>query len=176
MTSRCFIFSALSICILLIGCGTRHDTSVKSADDFETATFSYPDTAGRGVRHDVCKVSYYVSGDTIFTSERYHYLNLVYSYDADNTMAYHKIIFFDRNQTPEDGWYEIHISQDPPERMEGTHLSGIVLRGYRDKYHPEGNGLPNADAYIYNATKEIATSSEKSELSPQLSKLLLYIK
>lgn len=175
MKSRCITFSLFSICILLIGCGTRYNTSVQSEVAIETAMFSYPDTAERGVRHDVCPVKYYVSGDTIFTSERYHYLNLVYSYDCDSTMAYHKIIFFDREQTPKDGWYELHISQDPLERMEDTHLSSIVIRGYRDKYHPEGNGLPNADAYIFNATKEIAASSEKSELSSQLSRLLPYI-
>ena len=166
----------LVICILLIGCGTSHTAPAQSEDTIETAMFSYPDTAEFGVRHDVCPVKYYVRGDTIFTNERYHYLNLVYSYDCDSTMAYHKIIFFDRDQTPEDGWYELHISQDPPQRIEDTHISGIVLRGYRDKYHPEGNGLPNADAYIFNAAKEIAASSEKSELSPQLSKLLPYIK
>lgn len=143
--------------------------------DYETQWFQYPDSTARE-REDLCVVKYYVNGDTIFTSEKYHFISLGYSWDADTTLAYAHIIFFDRNQNVDSrGWYQLVIDKDNIPREPGTHISSIALRCYcGDKY--DYRHRPHADAHLFNATREIWAARDRNVLSPQLEKLYDIIK
>lgn len=138
--------------------------------DYESQWFQYPDSTCRYL-NDLCVVKYYVNKDTIFTSEKYHFLTLGYSWDVDTTLAYTHIIFFDRSQKADsDGWYKLIIDKENIPREPDTHISSIALRSYcGDKY--DYKHKPHADAMLFNATKEAGAGRDRNILSPQLSKL-----
>lgn len=177
----------LPIFILLVGCKTETRnifTELNDSDyaalttgltDYESQWFQYPDSSYQNL-NNLLVVKYYVNGDTIFTSEKYHFITLGYSWDKDSTQAYQHIIFFDRSQSPDsDGWYRIVIDKTNIPREPETHISSIALRSYcGDKY--DYKHKPHADAHLFNATKEIGAARDRNTLSPQLSKLYEIIK
>lgn len=144
------------------------------SEKYEWQMFCYPED---NELVEVCPVYYYVSNDTLYTSEKYYYINYLWSSDKDTIMTSSAQVFFDRNQEPnEAGWYaNCVVDKNPLYDHTGTHLSAIILRAYDGPLHPS-EGLSNADAYLYNATKEIARSSDRNVLSPELKKLIPYIK
>lgn len=166
----------------LAGCTNHRSTVFNELNDSETASptaveaeyesqwFQYPDSTCRYL-NNLCVVKYYVNGDTLFTSEKYHFVSLGYSWDADSTLAYMHMIFFDRKQEMDsNGWYRIVIDKDNIPREPGTHISSIALRSYMgEKYDYKHN--PHADAHLFNATKEVPAGRDRNILSPQLSKL-----
>lgn len=173
--------------VLAVGC-TNHRNNVftelndaenaaftSGVSDYESQWFQYPDSNLRDL-HNLCVVKYYVDGDTIFTSEKYHFVSLSYSWDADTTLAYSHIIFFDRKQNPDNNrWYRIVIDKENIPREPGTHISSIALRSYcGDKY--DYKHRPHADAMLFNATKEAGAGRDRNVLSSQLSKLYETIK
>lgn len=137
--------------------------------EYESQWFSYPDSTYTG-RATLCKVNYYVSGDTLYTSEKYHFLTLVYSWETDSTLAYQHIVFFDREQTDSAGWYRLPLNREEIPREPQTYLSGIVLRSYMgDKY--DYKNKPHADAYLYNIFRGVSDDNVQ-HLTPELQKLL----
>ena len=173
--------------LLAVSCNGRHNniftelngienvSSTSGIEDFETQWFQYPDSTYLKLEN-LCVVKYYVSGDTLFTSEKYHFLTLGYSWDEDSTLAYQHMIFFDKSQQSDsNGWYHIVIDKNNIPREPATHISSIALRSYLgDKY--DYRNKPHADAHLYNATKEIVAGRERITLSPQLQKLYSIIK
>lgn len=147
---------------------TASSTAVEA--DYESQWFQYPDSTCLYL-NNLCVVKYYVNGDTLFTSEKYHFVSLGYSWDANSTLAYMHMIFFDRKQEMDsNGWYRIVIDKDNIPREPGTHISSIALRSYMgEKYDYKHN--PHADAHLFNATKEVTAGRDRNILSPQLSKL-----
>ncbi len=171
-----YIWLLVPIMLIALGC-TTESRGERNSPSYETAWFSYPDSTYCS-RVKLCEVNYYVNGDTLFTSEKYHFLTLVYSWDEDNSMAYQHIIYFDKSQEADPkGWYHIVIDQYNIPRESATHLSGLVLRSYMgEKYDYKKPGQPHANAYLYNATTEIDADRERSKLSKELSKLYEIIK
>lgn len=150
--------------------GSENAAITSGASDYESQWFQYPDSNLRDL-HNLCVVKYYVNGDTLFTSEKYHFVSLGYSRDADTTLAYSHIIFFDRKQEKDaNGWYQIVIDKETIPREPGTHISSIALRAYMgEKY--DYKHQPHADAHLFNATREVAPGRDRNVLSPELSKL-----
>lgn len=138
--------------------------------NYESQWFQYPDSNLRDL-HNLLVVKYYVNGDTLFTSEKYHFVSLGYSWDVDTTLAYQHIIFFDRKQKPDsNGWYRTVIDKENIPREPETHISSIALRSYcGDSY--DYKHKPHADAMLFNATKEVASGRDRNVLSPKLLKL-----
>lgn len=175
------ILLAVSSVIIFVGCSTKNAESTSSESlfggtaEYETQMFCYPDSTCRHLI-DLCEVRYYVEDSIIYTSEKYHFITLGYSWDNDTTLAYTHMIFFDRRQEADStGWYKLVIDKNNIPREPGTHISSIALRSYcGDKY--DYKHLPHADAMLFNATKEIASARERNTLSPQLSKLYELIK
>lgn len=148
--------------------------SSKTQPEYESRWFTYPDSTRTG-RNRLCEVNYYVSHDTLYTSEKYHFLSLVYSWDEDSTLAYSRMVFFDRTQTDSAGWYHLPLNQeDIFWREPGTHLSGIVLNSYIGNKYEYKNKV-HADAYLYNNYKR-TSEDDVRRLPPQLQKLLPIIK
>ena len=140
--------------------------------DYEIQWFTYADSVGGPVKQ-LCEVRYYVNGDTLFTSEKYHFLTLAYSFDDDNTLMYQHIICFNKDQQPDkNGWFHIVFNRDDIPREPGTHLSGIVLRNCITPLRPTKEGDDHANAYLFNATTEMPRGRDRDKLTPQLSKLL----
>lgn len=166
----------LLICMLVMVSCTGQQ-SEGEAVLYETGMFTIPDSTLRGERHDIWKVKYYVNGDTLFTSEKYHFLSLVYSYNETNEMAFQHIEFFNKQQAANaDGWYQITLADADIPYEPDTHLSGIVLRSYLgDKYDYKAYYHAHADAYLFNNTMEMAADRDRNELTQQLRKLLPYI-
>ncbi len=177
----------LPIFILLLSCNTErrnvftelNDTPdvapTSGVKDFETQWFQYSDSTGYNL-NDLCVVKYYVNGDTIFSSEKYSFASIGYSWDEDTTLAYHNIIFFDQNQKRnKDGWYSIVIEENYIPREPETHLSSIALRSYRGNRYDYKNET-HADALLFNVSKEIEAGRDRNVLSPQLKKLYETIK
>lgn len=168
--------------ILMVGCtnhgnnvftelnGSENAAMTSDVSDYESQWFQYPDSNCIDL-HNLCVVKYYVNDDTLFTSEKYHFVSLGYSWDADTTLAYSHIIFFDRKQNLDrNGWYRIVIDKENIPREPGTHISSIALRAYMgEKYDYKHS--PHADAHLFNATKEVAPGRDRKVLSPELSKL-----
>lgn len=160
-------------CVLFTSCN-QHNTTVTT--DYETQWFTYTDSVGGPVKQ-LCETKYYVNGDTLFTSEKYHFLTLAYSFDDDNTLMYQHIIYFDKNQQPDrNGWYHIVFTREDIPREPETHLSGIVLRNCITPLRASRVGEGHANAYLFNSTHEMARGRDRNILSPQLSKLLPIIK
>lgn len=152
----------------------KYDTH-KDAN-YETLWFTYTDSVDGPVKK-LYKVKYYVNGDTLFTSEKYRFLTLAYSFDDDGTLLYQHIIYFDTDQKQDaDGWYHIVFERDEIPREPGTHLSGIVLRNCITPLRPDTIGENHANAYLFNSTIEMPRGRDRNTLSPQLSKLLPAIK
>ena len=174
--------------ILLVGCKPDYRSiftvlneneeaaPTRGVTDFESQWFQYPDSTCRNL-NNLCVVKYYVNGDTVFTSEKYHFVSLGYSRDEDCTLAYQHIIFFDRSQkSNSDGWYMIRIDKSNIPREPNTHISSIALRAYYGDRYDNTEGRPHADAHLFNATKEVGAASDRNVLSPQLEKLYEFIK
>lgn len=158
--------------LLLAAC--RPTTS--AGTDYESQWFTYTDSVGGPVKQ-LCEVRYYVNGDTLFTSEKYHFLTLAYSFDDDNSLMYQHIVYFDRTQQPDrNGWYHIVLNREDIPREPGTHLSAIVLRNCITPLRPPKEGEDQANAYLFNATTEMSRGRDRNLLTPQLSKLLPTIK
>lgn len=178
----------IPILLFAVGC-TNHSSSIftelnddenvaftTGMSDYESQWFQYPDSNLRDL-HNLVVVKYYVNGDTLFSSEKYHFMSLGYSWDADTTMAYMHMIFFDRKQNPDsNGWYRIVIDKENIPREPGTHISSIALRSYFGEKYPDYKHRPHADAMLFNATKEVGVGRDRNVLSPQLSKLYETIK
>lgn len=144
--------------------------------DYESQWFQYPDSSCLNL-NDLLVVKYYVNGNTIFTSEKYYFMTLGYSWDKDSTLAYQHIIFFDRSQSPNnDGWYQIVIDKTNIPREPDTHFSSIALRSYCGDKYPDYRHKPHADAMLFNATKEIVSARDRNILSPELNKLYEIVK
>lgn len=172
MNTKLSVIILIPILAILIGCSNTDSVS----EGYESQWFSYPDSTYRN-RIDVCKVKYYVGGNIIYTSEKYHFLTLAYSWDCDNTLAYQHIVFFDKSQERDaGGWYTIVINRDDIPREPDTHLSGIVLRNYIGDKYTCNTGDPHADAYLYNSSLELSAGKDRNTLSPQLTKLLPIIR
>lgn len=149
---------------------SEESAETSGVSDYESQWFQYPDSNLRDL-HDLVVVKYYVNGDTLFSSEKYHFVSLGYSWDTDTTLAYSHIIFFDRKQNPDsNGWYRIVIDKENIPREPGTHISSIVLRAYMGE-KSDYKHQPHADAHLFNATREVAPGKDRNVLSPELSKL-----
>ena len=164
----------LIITILLTGAILSACTDRETIQpEYESQWFSYPDSTYTG-RNRLCEVNYYVSGDTLYTSEKYHFLTLVYSWETDSSLAYQHMVFFDREQTDSAGWYRLPLNREAIPREPQTYLSGIVLRSYMgDKY--DYKHKPHADAYLYNIFRNVSDDDVR-QLTPELQKLLPTIK
>lgn len=172
MKSRLSVIIIVTILAILMGCSYSNN----QCQVYETQWFSHPDSTYLN-RVEVCEVKYYVDSNKIYTSEKYHFLTLAYSWDNDNTLAYQHIIFFDKSQERNDeGWYQIAINRNEIPREPATHLSGIVLRNYIGEKYTCNTGDPHADAYLYNSSLELSAGKDRNTLSPQLTKLLPIIK
>ncbi len=159
--------------LVAFGCNTERRNQSKTTQ-YETGWFSFPDST-YSHRIKLCEVKYYVNQDTLFTSEKYHFLTLGYSWNDDDSQAYQHIIYFDKRQQPCNGWYHIVIDSMTIPREPDTHLSSIVLRSYvGDKY--DYKNRPHANAYLFNATTEIEADRDRNKLSKELSKLYNIIK
>lgn len=157
---------------------SEYTSQTRGLQRFESQWFVYPDTSFRKL-HRLCVVKYYVSNDTLYTSEKYHFVSLIYSNDSDNSMMYQHMIFFDKKQnTNVDGWYSVHLDKNSIPREPDTHLSGFVLNAYIGNKYPNAvsEHKPHANAYLFNATKEIEYENERDELSEELKKLIDIIK
>lgn len=116
-------------------------------------------------REKICEVNYYVSGDTLFTSQKYSVLTLSYSLDVDSFFLYRQTFVFDEKQRQNaDGWYHIILNSDNIYREPATHLSAIVLHRFSNNH----DGFRESKAYLYEATYD---DSSYNQLSPQLTKL-----
>ena len=139
--------------------------------NYETQWVSYPDSTYKG-RTNLCVVKYYCDGNVIYTSEKFHFISLVYSYDKDNSIVGQHIVWFDKFQNPdENGWYKCEINKNEIPKEPGTHLSGIFLMNYYGDKYQLSVGAPMANAYLYNATNEIGTANDRNILSTELRKL-----
>ncbi|MCM1139349.1 MAG: hypothetical protein NC453_12335 [Muribaculum sp.] len=153
---------------LLLSCSVNKGN--EAADAVESAMFTYPDSIDITARHNLCEVQYYVNGDTLFTSERYHFISVAYSWNEDRTVAYHHFIPFDwENPNVKDRWYYVVIAKNAILRNPTTHFSGLVLRNYYDPTHRLDLGPYHADAYLYNVSNNLLT--DRVELTPQIKKL-----
>ena len=174
------VILVLLLGLLALSCQSGQDRSFSNPQDseeYEVSEFTYIPGKGK-TREKLCDVKYYVSGDTLFTSEKYHGLSLFYSTDNTNDLSYEYMVFFDIAQKPnKDGWYQLTLKDADIPRIPGAHLSAIIMRNYFGELLPDSVmyvGWP--DAVLYNTTQQIRNGQEKKELTPQLSKLLPYIK
>ncbi len=169
---------AAAVLLLCSSCGRVHNVETNSTASnlpagckYETQWISYPDSAYRN-RTNICEVKYYCEGNIIYTSEKFHFITLAYSWDSDNSMAYQHIVWFVRFQnTDKDGWYKCSIEKSEIPKHPDTHLSGIVLMNYIGNKYEHKVGSPMANAYLYNATEEMAPAKDRNILSPELKKL-----
>ncbi len=172
-------FLGLTFMALNLVASCVHSTECKDKacqDEYETQVFTFQETID-SPRHVLCKVSYYVNDDTLFTNERYHFVNLIYSSDSTGEMSYMHMIVFDRNQKPDvDGWYHLTFADEYIPRISGTHLTGIVRRNYYGPLYDASKHTGHPDAYLYNETPNTTEAPTSHSLTPQLKKLLPYIK
>lgn len=163
---HCIIAAVMTVAA---GCTADRHYGQKMENDIlcETAWFSYPNE-DRATRTNLCEVNYYVLGDTLFTSEKYHFVTLGYEGETDPEMHYMEIVYFDKMQNPDtDGWYHIVLNRNDIYREPNTRLTSIVLRSYiGDKYDYKDSSKPHVNAYLFDIAKDNA------ELTPQLKKLL----
>ena len=89
-------FLGLTFMALNLVASCVHSTECKDKacqDEYETQVFTFQETID-SPRHVLCKVSYYVNDDTLFTNERYHFVNLIYSSDSTGEMSYMHMILW----------------------------------------------------------------------------------
>lgn len=116
------LFSILAIALFCFIFASCQRNTTPSVANYETGWFTYTDSIGGPVKQ-LCEVRYFVHGDTLFTSEKYHFLTLAYSFDDDSTLMYQHIIYFDKEQQPDvNGWYHIVFNRNTIPRESGTHL------------------------------------------------------
>lgn len=147
-----------------------------SNEAYETSEFTYLQE-NRSKRVKLCDVRYYVNGDTIFTSEKYHALFLSYSNDITDNLSYRVAVYFDTSQQANDyGWYYLTLQNKGIPRVPGTILSSIVLRNYIGPLIEEKSGVYWANTVLYNIRKDMFVGQDKNIISPEIHKLLPYFK
>lgn len=157
----------------------RRDELKEIIHPYEIATF-YKVDFKRDEYVPVKEVSYYVNGDTLFTSEPYRSFCMFFSDMEKDSIVNMNYVAFDLTQKPnEDGWYLISLGNyknNPKDyhRLPNTRLSAVVLRAYFNGM-PDTMFSPSANAVLYNGTKTMAQSRERNKLDRQLKKLLPYI-
>ena len=165
-----------SIVLLFLATNCKNDSSnSEGTPDYETAEFTYLPNVG-AERIKLCDVKYYVNEDTLFSSEKYHTLYVGYSTERDGKLSYVYSIFFDTKQKPNDkGWYYITLSDAEIPRIPFTYLSSIRLRNYFGPLNQKFEGSW-PDAVLFNMCPEIANGQDRNTLTPELTKLLPYLK
>ena len=146
-----------------------------SNECYETSEFTcLPDNRSKRVK--LCDVRYYVNGDTLFTSEKYHALFLSYSNDSTENLCYTVAVYFDISQQANDyGWFSLTLMDADIDRIPLTHLSAIRLRNYYGNLVNTNENYCWPDAVLYNVTKEIVHGHDRDSITPQIAKLLSYI-
>lgn len=142
------------------------------ANKYPSQIFAYANPDGEGfVIRDT--VRYYMDGNVFYTDRQYHILNVYFSTDDDNTMVYNDYVAFDMTQKPDsNGWYKVVVPDDFPDFWHpGSHISAVILRGYFVGTQTKDINR-NADAYLYNTTKEIGRSSDRNVADPEVKKLI----
>ena len=142
---------------------------------YETSEFTYL-SDNRSKRVKLCDVRYYVNGDTLFTSEKYHALFLSYSSDSTDNLSYTVAVYFDTSQQANVyGWYYLTLSDADIYRIPLTHLSAIRLRNYYGNLVNLNESYCWPDAVLYNATQEIVYGQDRDTITSQIAKLLPFI-
>lgn len=147
----------------------------EQGEKFPSQVFAYADPSGDGYVV-VDTVRYYMKDSVFYTDRQYHTLNVFFSSDTDNSIVYTDWVAFDQKQkSDENGWYRVMVPDNFPEvRYPDAHISAVVLRSYF-KGKPYKDVRRNADAYLYNTTKEIGRSSDRNEMDPEIKRLIDYI-
>lgn len=108
-----------------------------------------------GSRQTLATVRYYVSGDTLYVDKKFKNVGFMYSDTKTGRMVLKQRSLLFRGRKKGSWWY-VPLREEPitaPEQ--GAKLSGIALRGYDQGPAKPGTVRRAADAYIYNATREV---------------------
>lgn len=149
------------------------EKSIKDGN-FIKATFDTVDIKNNKLM-PVKEVRYYVNGDTLFTTEKYHGVLVFYAPMESDSITSAKFISFDKvNEPNKDGWYYVTFSNvDNFQKFPNTRVHRIVLRGYYD-VHPDSCVKQSLDAILFNGSKYSTQDEKIRVMNSELQKLNKY--